>query len=254
MAEITAALTLQHPDYSRLAGRVELSYLYRSTETKFSTVMSCLYHLYSPINKKHTPIIREEIYNLVMKYASILDGAIQHSNDDLFDYFAIKTLKKTFLKKIGGNIVERPQHMLMRVALEINRDDIDGVLRTYELLSEHYCIHATPTIVNACTPYNQLSSCFLAPVKSDSIGGVYDTLKDCAVIGEHGGGIGLSVSDICSSKGSFGGGLVPLLRLFNNSIRYTSEVSTKYPTCEYDLSVPLALTAPLKSFLLENRV
>ena len=225
-SEIAAALALHHPDYSMLAGRIALSHLYKFAELKFSTLISRLYHQYDPISKDHAPIIHEEKYNLVMKYADVLDGALQHCNDELFDYFAIKTLKKTFLKKIDGVVIERPQHMLMRVALEINGGDIDSVLRTYELLSKHYYTHATPTIVNAFTTYNQLSSCFLAPVRSDSsISGVYDTLKDCAVIGEHGGGVGLSISGICSSKGSLGGGIVPLLRLFNNSIRYTSEVS-----------------------------
>lgn len=224
-SETAAALALHHPDYSVLAGRIVLSQLYKFAEVKFSTLISRLYHRYDPISKDHAPIISGERYNLVMKYADVLDDALQHCNDELFDYFAIKTLKKTFLKKIDGVTIERPQHMLMRVALEINGDDIDNVLATYELLSKHYYTHATPTIVNACTTYNQLSSCFLSPVKSGSIGDVYDTLKDCAVIGERGGGVGLSISSICSSKGTSCGGIVPLLRLLNNSIRYTSEVS-----------------------------
>jgi ribonucleotide reductase alpha subunit len=237
-AESAASHSIRHPDYSRLAGRIELSHLYKHTGAKFSSVVTLLRHNEDPITKESAPLISEEVYNLAVKWADVLDNAIQHCNDDLFDYFAIKTLQKTYLRKINDVIVERPQHMFMRVALGIHMEDMEGVLETYGMLSRQYYIHATPTLVNAgsCSP--QLSSCFLAPMKSDSVDGIYDTLKNCAIISKHGGGIGLSISNVrasgsyvCDSHTSSGQGIVPLLRLFNNSSRYTSEVRPVESMC-----------------------
>jgi ribonucleotide reductase alpha subunit len=215
-AETIASFATHNVDYAILAGRVEVSNLHKRTEQKFSRVMSSLR------NRKGSCSINisDELHDIVCTHRDTLDNAILDRLDYNFDYFGIKTLMKSYLLRRGdGTIGERPQHMFMRVALGIHGNDIERALDTYRYLSQGFFIHATPTLFNAGTKHQQMSSCFLTCMKSDSIDGIYDTLKDCAVISKFGGGIGLSVSDIPSSN-EFDGGIVPMLRVFNNSARY----------------------------------
>jgi len=231
-SEAAASYSIQHPDFSSLAARIELSHLHKHTPGSFSEAMMQLWYKGNKTNLVNdAPIITRRVFELSTLHAKVLDDAIDHDRDKHFDYFAIKTMQKSYLLKVDDVVVERPQYMFMRVALAIHLEDIDSVITTYEMLSKHYCIHATPTLANAGTLWPQLSSCFLAPIKDDSIDGIYDTLKSCAIISNHTGGIGLSISNIRASgaygNGANGGsqGVIPLLRVFNNSARYTSYVS-----------------------------
>lgn len=229
VAQIAASYALRHPDYSILAGRILLASLYRQTQGKFSTVVETLWNNKNPKTQKHEPLISKDVYEFTLANADRLDGMVCHNQDEGFDYFAIKTLQKSYLIRMDGVIVERPQHMFMRVAVELHLECIDGVFETYNLLSKNYYIHATPTLSNAGTHWPQLSSCFLAPIKADSVDGIYDTLKDCAKISQHSGGIGLSISNV-RANGSYvygingsSPGIVPMLRVLNNSSRYVSQ-------------------------------
>jgi ribonucleotide reductase alpha subunit len=231
-SEAAASYSIQHPDFSLLAARIELSHLHKHTPETFSESMRQLWYQRNKTNQVHdAPIISRCVFELSTLYAEVLDNAIDHDRDEHFDYFAIKTMQKSYLLKVNGVVAERPQYMFMRVALAIHLEDINSVIATYAMLSKHYCVHATPTLANAGTVWPQLSSCFLAPIKDDSIDGIYDTLKSCAIISNHTGGIGLSISNIRASgaygNGTSGGsqGVIPLLRVFNNSARYTSYVS-----------------------------
>merc|ERR1719316_864495 len=167
--------------------------------------------------------------DFVREHAVELDAAIDHTRDYGYDYFGFKTLEKSYLLRIHGKIVERPQHMLMRVACGIHADDVEAAIETYDLMSQRYFTHATPTLFNAGTPTPQMSSCFLLTMQSDSIEGIYDTLKQCAMISKCAGGIGVAISNIRGSGGyirgtnGYSNGLVPMLRNFNETARYVDQ-------------------------------
>ena len=191
--------------------------------------MQAFRHYKHPKTGEPAPLISEEVYNVIMANRDTLDGIVIHDRDFEFDYFGFKTLEKSYLLKLDGEIAERPQHMLMRVAVGIHMDDIERVEETYDLLSRRYFAHATPTLFNAGTPSPQMSSCFLTCMKEDSIDGIYDTLKNCAIISKYAGGIGLSMSNIRANASYIRGtngtsnGIVPMLRVFNNTARYVDQ-------------------------------
>jgi len=199
------------------------------TEPKFSALCETFHNYKHPKTGEPAPLISDEVYKISQEHKERLDGAVVHARDFEYDYFGFKTLEKSYLLKLHGKIAERPQLMLMRVAVGIHGDDIDSVVETYEYLSSRYFTHATPTLFNAGTNMAQMSSCFLLTMKGDSIDGIYDTLKDCAVISKYAGGIGLAVSDIRASKSYIRGtngtsnGIVPMLRVFNNTARYVDQ-------------------------------
>ena len=228
-AQTAASFATQHPDYAVLAARIEVSNLHKETEKSFSKVMHAMRHYAHPKTGEPAPLVSEEVYTVVMANSERLDGAVLHDRDFEFDYFGFKTLEKSYLLKIDGQIAERPQHMLMRVSVGIHLADIERVLETYNLLSQKFFTHATPTLFNAGTPNPQMSSCFLTTVKSDSIDGIYDTLKNCAIISKYAGGIGMSISNVRASQSYIRGtngtsnGIVPMLRVFNNTARYVDQ-------------------------------
>jgi ribonucleoside-diphosphate reductase subunit M1 len=230
-AETAAYMTSQHPDYDLLAGRIAASNLQKNTEKCFSKVIENLYTYIDPRSRKPAPLIAPDVHAIIMRPENRvrLDAAINHERDFGYNYFGFKTLQHSYLLKIDGKIAERPQHMLMRVSVGIHKDDIDAAIETYNLMSDRWFIHASPTLFNAGTPRPQLSSCFLVCMKDDSIDGIYDTLKTCAMISKSAGGIGLSVHNI-RSKGSYirgtngaSNGLVPMLRVFNATARYVDQ-------------------------------
>jgi ribonucleoside-diphosphate reductase alpha chain len=228
-AETAASLTTRHPDFAKLAARVAISNLHKVTSKSFSNTMKRLYTYVDPKTGENAPLVSKETYGVVKKNAALLDSNIIYDRDFSYDYFGFKTLERSYLMKIEGNIVERPQHMLMRVAVGIHGEDIQAAIETYNLLSEKWFTHATPTLFNAGTPKPQLSSCFLLTMKDDSIDGIYDTLKQCAKISQSAGGIGLSAHHI-RAKGSYikgtGGtsnGIVPMLRNFDMTARYVDQ-------------------------------
>merc|ERR1712242_664404 len=234
-AEIAATMTTKHPDYAILAARIAVSNLHKETEKKFSDVISILYHMKNPITGKAVPMIAEKYYDIVMKHKDELDAAILYDRDFQYQYFGFKTLERSYLLKKEGKVVERPQQMLMRVAVGIHGEDIDAAIETYDLLSQKLFTHASPTLFNSATPRPQLSSCFLLTMASDSIEGIYDTLKQCALISKSAGGIGLNVhcirahgSYIAGTNGN-SNGLVPMLRVFNNTARYVDQGGNKRP-------------------------
>eukprot|EP00567_Pseudictyota_dubia_P004422 CAMPEP_0197436222 /NCGR_PEP_ID=MMETSP1175-20131217/3696_1 /TAXON_ID=1003142 /ORGANISM="Triceratium dubium, Strain CCMP147" /LENGTH=821 /DNA_ID=CAMNT_0042965459 /DNA_START=105 /DNA_END=2570 /DNA_ORIENTATION=- len=228
-AETAASFATQHPDCSVLAARISVSNLHKMTTKIFSENITRFHEYVHPKTKEPAPLISKDVHDVVMKHKDELDAAIIHDRDFEFDYFGFKTLEKSYLLKLHGKIAERPQHMLMRVAVGIHLDDIPRVLETYNLLSNRYFTHATPTLFNAGTPNPQMSSCFLLAMKEDSIDGIYGTLKDCAVISKYAGGIGMSISNIRSSQSYIRGtngtsnGIVPMLRVFNNTARYVDQ-------------------------------
>jgi len=228
-AETAASLTVKHPDYSLLASRIAVSNLQKLTSKSFSNTIKRLYQYVDPKTGENAALISKETYDVVRKNAVMLDSTIIYDRDFGYDYFGFKTLERSYLLKMDGKIVERPQHMLMRVAVGIHGNDLDSVIETYNLLSERWFTHATPTLFNAGTPKPQLSSCFLLTMKEDSIDGIYDTLKQCAKISQSAGGIGLSVHDVRATgsyiKGTNGtsNGLVPMLRVFNDTARYVDQ-------------------------------
>lgn len=234
-AETAATMTTDHPDYAILAARLAISNLHKETKKHFSDVMSDLYNIVNPHTKKRTPMISDFHYNLILQNKERLDSAIVYDRDFKYNYFGFKTLERSYLLKINNKVAERPQHMLMRVSIGIHGEDIDGAINTYNLLSEKYFTHASPTLFSAATPRPQLSSCFLIAMKDDSIEGIYDTLKQCALISKSAGGIGLHVHCI-RSKGTYiagtngvSNGLVPMLRVYNNTARYVDQGGNKRP-------------------------
>jgi len=234
-AEIAATMTTKHPDYAILAARIAVSNLHKETKKKFSDVISDLYNMKHSTTGKAIPMIAEKYYNIVQKHKDKLDGAILYERDFQYQYFGFKTLERSYLLKIDGKCVERPQQMLMRVAVGIHGEDIEGAIETYDLLSQKLFTHASPTLFNAATPRPQLSSCFLLTMNSDSIEGIYDTLKQCALISKSAGGIGLNVHCIRATGAYIAGtngnsnGLVPMLRVFNNTARYVDQGGNKRP-------------------------
>lgn len=228
-AEVAATMATRHPDFSRLAARVAVSNLHKLTSKSFSNTMKRLYQYIDPKTGQNAPMISKETWKVIKANAAELDDAIIYDRDFGYDYFGFKTLEKSYLIKLEGKIVERPQHMLMRVAVGIHGEDIPAAIETYHLLSEKWFTHATPTLFNAGTPKPQLSSCFLLTMKDDSIDGIYDTLKQCAKISQSAGGIGLSIHNV-RAKGSYikgtGGtsnGIVPMLRNFDMTARYVDQ-------------------------------
>lgn len=227
-ARVAASNTTTHPDYSILAGRIAISSMHKDTQKKFSKVVEQLYN-YVDIRGEHSPLVSKELHDLVMNNKRVIDSAIIHDRDFNIDYFGFKTLQKSYLLKINGEIVERPQHMFMRVALGIHNEDLESALKTYDLMSEKFMTHATPTLFNAGTPRPQLSSCFLVSMKDDSIDGIFDTLKSVANISKYAGGLGIAVSNI-RSQGTFiagtngnSNGIAPMLRVFNNTAQYVDQ-------------------------------
>ncbi|XP_076938396.1 ribonucleoside-diphosphate reductase large subunit-like [Bidens hawaiensis] len=228
-AETSAAMTTNHPDYASLAARIVVSNLHKNTKKSFSETIKDMYSHISERSGKKAPLIADDVYQVIMKNAAKLDSEIIYDRDFDYDYFGFKTLERSYLLKIEGKVVERPQHMLMRVAVGIHKEDIDSVVKTYHLMSQRWFTHASPTLFNAGTPRPQLSSCFLLCMKDDSIEGIYDTLKECAVISKSAGGIGLSVHNIRSTgsyiRGTNGtsNGIIPMLRVFNDTARYVDQ-------------------------------
>ena len=228
-AETAATLTTKHPDFATLAARIAVSNLHKTTSKSFSSTMKRLYTYVNPKTGENASLLSKEVYGIINKNAALLDSSIIYDRDFSYDYFGFKTLEKSYLLKLDGKVIERPQHMLMRVAVGIHMDDIDSVLETYNLLSEKWFTHATPTLFNAGTPKPQLSSCFLLTMKEDSIDGIYDTLKQCAKISQSAGGIGLSIHNVRATgsyiKGTNGvsNGIIPMLRNFDMTARYVDQ-------------------------------
>lgn len=228
-AETAASMTTTHPDYAKLAGRVAVTNLHKTTPKKFSLAIKELYSFVEPRTGKESSLISDELYKFVMKNKSVIDGAIVQERDFDFDYFGFKTLERSYLLKISNRIVERPQYMYMRVALGICNGDIEMGLRIYDDLSQHFYTHATPTLFNAGTRRPQMSSCFLIGNKGDDINGLFDTIKDVANISKWAGGIGLHVHDV-RGKGSYikgtGGesdGLLPMMKTYNEVARWINQ-------------------------------
>lgn len=234
-AETAAYMTTTHPDYAILAARIAVSNLHKQTKKQFSAVISDLYHYINPKTQKPAPMISDETYNTVMKHSEELNSAIVYDRDFNYQYFGFKTLERSYLLRIDGKVAERPQQMIMRVAVGIHGEDIEAAIETYNYMSNKYFTHASPTLFAAGTPNPQLASCFLIDMKEDSIDGIYDTLKTCAMISKNAGGIGLNVHRIRATGAYIGGtngtsnGLVPMLRVFNNTARYVDQGGNKRP-------------------------
>eukprot|EP00834_Sanchytrium_tribonematis_P005632 NODE_354_length_8925_cov_1.106050.p1 type:complete len:711 gc:universal NODE_354_length_8925_cov_1.106050:5177-7309(+) len=234
-AETAAYLTIKHPDYAILAARIAISNLHKETVKSFSETMDKLYNYHHPKTGKHSPKLDKEVYDIIMANKDVLDASIIHEKDYHFNFFGFKTLERSYLLRENNRVIERPQHLLMRVSVGIHKHDIEKVLETYNLLSDKYFTHASPTLFNSGTPNPQLSSCFLVEMKSDSIEGIYDTLKTCALISKTAGGIGLNVHCIRSTGSYIAGtnghsnGLVPMLRVYNNTARYVDQGGNKRP-------------------------
>ena len=240
-AEQCAAMSSIHTDYNILAGRIIVSNHLKNTSSSFSETMKQLY-LYKDKHNNHSPLISQELYNIVLKYdeersdgiftlftTNKLDSIINYNREFLIDYFGFKTLERAYLMRINKKIVERIQHMWLRVAIGIHGDNYTRICETYELMSQKFFTHATPTLFNAGTPHPQLSSCYLLAMENDSIEGIYNTLKDCALISKWAGGIGLHIHNVRASGSHIRGtngesnGIVPMLRVFNNTAKYVDQ-------------------------------
>ncbi|KAJ4470620.1 ribonucleoside-diphosphate reductase large subunit [Lentinula edodes] len=234
-AETATYLTTRHPDYAILAARIAVSNLHKITKKNFSSVITDLYEYIDPRTNKSAPMVSEETYRTVMAHKEILDSAIVYNRDFGYNYFGFKPLERSYLIRLNGRIAKRPQHMIMRVAVGIHGDDIEHVLQTYNLMSERYFTHATPTLFNAGTPSPQMSSCFLVCMKDDSIEGIYDTLKNCALISKSAGGIGTSIHNIRATvltlpaRMGTRNGIVPMLWAYNATARYVDQGGNKRP-------------------------
>jgi len=228
-AETAASMTIAHPDYAQLAARIAISNLHSNTKKSFSETMKDMYNYVNPRNGQDAPLIADDVYKVIQENAAFLDSHIIYTRDFNYDYFGFKTLERSYLLKINGKIVERPQHMLMRVSVGIHLDDLKSVIETYDLMSKKFFTHATPTLFNAGTPKPQMSSCFLLAMQDDSIDGIYDTLKQTAKISQSAGGIGLSIHNVRATgsyiRGTNGtsNGIVPMLRVFNDTARYVDQ-------------------------------
>ncbi len=228
-AEVAATNTIKHPDYALLASRIVVSNLHKNTKKSFSATMKDLYEYIDPKTGENAALLADDVYKIIEENAELLDSTIIYDRDFRYDFFGFKTLERSYLLKLDGKVSERPQHMIMRVAMGIHKADIDSAIETYNLMSEGWFTHATPTLFNAGTPKPQMSSCFLLTTKDDSIAGIYDTLKQCAQISQSAGGIGLSIHDI-RAKGSYikgtngtSNGIVPMLKVFNDTARYVDQ-------------------------------
>ena len=228
-AETAASLTTRHPDYALLASRIAISSLHKNTKKSFTETMRDLYNYIDPKTGKQAPLLADDVMEVVEQHADLLDSTIIYDRDFGYDFFGFKTLEKSYLLKLYGKVVERPQHMIMRVAVGIHKSEIESVIETYNLMSERWFTHATPTLFNAGTPKPQLSSCFLLSMQGDSIEGIYNTLKQTAQISQSAGGIGLSIHNIRATgsyiRGTNGtsNGIVPMLRVFNDTARYVDQ-------------------------------
>ena len=228
-AEVAASLTTRHPDYAQLAARIAVSNLHKNTTKSFSETMKDLHEYVNPKTDLHSPLIADDVAEIIEKNAVLLDSTLIYDRDFGYDYFGFKTLERSYLLRVNGKIAERPQHMLMRVAIGIHKEDLESAIETYDLMSKKYFTHATPTLFNAGTPKPQMSSCFLLTMKDDSIDGIYDTLKQCAKISQSAGGIGLSIHSVRATgsyiRGTNGtsNGIVPMLRVYNDTARYVDQ-------------------------------
>ena len=228
-------MTVTHPDYAILAARIAVSNLHKQTKKQFSSVVEDLYHYVNPKNDKRAAMISDGTYETVMKHAEELNSAIVYDRDFNYQYFGFKTLERSYLLRLDGKVAERPQHMIMRVAVGIHGDDIESAIETYNLMSQKCFTHASPTLFSAGTPQPQLSSCFLIDMKEDSIEGIYDTLKTCAMISKNAGGVGMNAHCIRATGSYISGtngtsnGIVPMLRVFNNTARYVDQGGNKRP-------------------------
>lgn len=228
-AEVSASMTVRHPDYAQLAARVAVSNLHKNTTKSFSETMRALYTYVNSKTGKAAPMVADDVMEIIEQHAERLDSAAIYDRDFNYDYFGFKTLERSYLLRIDGKVAERPQHMLMRVSVGIHKDDIEAAVETYNMMSKGLFTHATPTLFNAGTPKPQMSSCFLLQMKDDSIDGIYDTLKQTARISQSAGGIGLSIHNIRATgsyiRGTNGtsNGIVPLLRVFNDTARYVDQ-------------------------------
>lgn len=228
-AEVAATNAVTHPDYAQLASRIAVSNLHKATKKSFTETMEDLHNYVDPVTGENASLIADDVWEIIQKNAELLDSSIIYDRDFNYDFFGFKTLERSYLLKIKGEIAERPQHMLMRVAVGIHKDDMESAIETYNMMSEGWFTHATPTLFNAGTPKPQMSSCFLLTMKEDSISGIYDTLKQCAKISQNAGGIGLAIHDIRGTgsyiKGTNGtsNGIVPMLRVFNDTARYVDQ-------------------------------
>lgn len=223
--ETAAGLTTKHPDYATLAARIAITSLHKETKKSFSETVKDLYNYVDPNTRKHSPVVSENFFNIVMKNADVLDSSIVHSKDHNFDYFGFKVLERSYLLKLNGKVSERPQYMYMRTAIQIWGDNIPKVIETYNLLSEGLYTHATPTLFNSGTNRPQLSSCFLLDLEDDSIEGIFNTLKESAQISKNAGGIGIAFSKV-RGKGTYiagtngsSNGIIPFLKIFNETAR-----------------------------------
>lgn len=228
-AETAASMATVHPDYAILAARIAVSNLHKNTNKSFSKTMKALYNYIDPKTGEKAGLIGDESMEVIWKHRDKLDSAIIYDRDYGFDYFGFKTLERSYLLRMDGKVVERPQHLLMRAAVGIHGEDIDSAIETYRLMSEKWFIHATPTLFNAATPKPQLSSCFLLSMTDDSIEGIFETLSRCAKISQSAGGIGLSIHNIRAKdsyiKGTGGSsnGIIPMLRVYNDTARYVDQ-------------------------------
>jgi ribonucleoside-diphosphate reductase alpha chain len=228
-AETAASLTTKHPDYALLASRIAVSNLHKNTIKSFSETMRILHGYIDPKTGKDASMIADDVWAIIEEHAEELDSSIIYDRDFGFDYFGFKTLEKSYLLKVNGKIAERPQHLFMRVAVGIHKEDIESAIKTYNLMSERWFTHGTPTLFNAGTPKPQMSSCFLISMKDDSIDGIYDTLKQTAKISQSAGGIGLSIHNVRATGSYISGtngtsnGIIPMLRVFNDTARYVDQ-------------------------------
>jgi len=228
-AETAATMSTKHPDFAQLAARIAISNLHKSTKKSFSKTMKDLYNYIDPKTGEKAGLISDDLLKIIEKHGAKIDSAVIYDRDYNFDYFGFKTLDRSYLLRMDGKVVERPQHMLMRAALGIHADDLESAFETYNYMSEKWFIHATPTLFNAGTPKPQLSSCFLLTATEDSISGIFETLTRCAKISQSAGGIGLSIHNV-RAKGSYikgtGGtsnGIIPMLKVFNDTARYVDQ-------------------------------
>ncbi|CAH1371056.1 unnamed protein product [Tenebrio molitor] len=234
-AETAAMMTTHHPDYAILAARIAISNLHKETKKHFSDVVDDLYKYVSNKTGRRTQMISDEHHAIIMKNADRLNSCIIYDRDFSYNYFGFKTLERSYLLKINGKIAERPQHMLMRVAVGIHGEDIDSAIETYNYMSEKYFTHASPTLFSAATPRPQLSSCFLVTMPEDNLNGIYKCLTQCAMISKTAGGLGVSIHNIRAKGTELSGtnkvsqGIVPMLRMFNNSARYVDQGGNKRP-------------------------
>jgi len=228
-AETAASLTTKHPDYALLASRIAVSNLHKNTTKSFSETMRRLHEYIDPKTGKDASLIADDVWDIIEANAELLDSTIIYDRDFGFDYFGFKTLEKSYLLKLDGKIAERPQHLFMRVSIGIHKEDVESAIKTYNLMSERWFTHATPTLFNAGTPKPQMSSCFLLTMKDDSIDGIYDTLKQTAKISQSAGGIGLSIHNVRATGSYISGtngtsnGIIPMLRVFNDTARYVDQ-------------------------------